>query len=67
MATSNKIFKSCQKKEAISEKEMKYFLHGYNNATDLGKLYFPPKIHKKLFNIPGRPVISNCDTPTEKA
>ena len=25
-----------------------------------------PKIHKRLANDPGRPVISNCGTPTEK-
>ena len=39
----------------------------YKNATNLGKLYFLPKIYKTLFNVPGRPVISNCRTPTEKA
>ena len=26
-----------------------------------------PKIHKHLSNVPGRPIISNCSTPTEKA
>ena len=25
-----------------------------------------PKIHKRLFNVPGRSVISNCGTPREK-
>ena len=30
-------------------------------------MYLPPKIHKRLDNVPGRPVISNCGTPTEKA
>ena len=30
-------------------------------------MYLLPKIHKHLFNAPGRPVISNCGTPTEKA
>ena len=29
-------------------------------------MYLLPKIHKRLFNIPGRPVILNCDSPTEK-
>ena len=40
----------------------------YNNknATNLGKLYFLPKTHKRLFNVPGRPVIWNYGTPTEK-
>ena len=46
---------------------MKYFLYDYKNATNLGKLYFLPKIHKKLFNVTGCPIISNCGTPTEKA
>ena len=67
VASSNKIFKSLERKGAISEKEMKYFLYDYKNATNLGKLYFLTKIHKKLFNVPGRPIISNCGTPTEKA
>ena len=25
-----------------------------------------PKIHKHLFNVPGRPVIANCETRTKK-
>ena len=32
----------------------------------MGKLYLLPKIHKRLKNVPGRPVISNCGTPIEK-
>ena len=35
-------------------------------VTHLAKLYLLPKIHKRLENVPGRPVISNCGTPTEK-
>ena len=30
-------------------------------------MYLLPKIHKRLYGVPGRPVISNCGTPTEKA
>ena len=30
-------------------------------------MYLLPKIHKRLDNVPGRPVISNCGTPSEKA
>ena len=29
-------------------------------------MYLLPKIHKRLHDVPGRPVISNCGTPTEK-
>ena len=32
----------------------------------LGKFYLLPKIHKRLENVPGRPVISNCGTATER-
>ena len=45
---------------------MKYFTYEYKKACNLGKLYLLPKIHKRLSNVPGRPVISNCGTPTEK-
>ena len=46
--------------------ELKYFIIGYKKASNFGKTYLLPKIHKKLFNVPGRPVLSNCDSPTEK-
>ena len=36
------------------------------NIESHSKLYFLPKIHKRLHNVPGRPVILNCGTPTEK-
>ena len=32
----------------------------------MGRFYLLPKIHKRLTDVPGRPVISNCATPTEK-
>ena len=38
----------------------------YKKATNLGKMYLLSKIHKRLYHVPGRPVISNCGTPTEK-
>ena len=49
------------------EKELKYFSYDFKKTTYLGKLYLLPKIHKRLQNVPERPVISNCGTPTEKA
>ena len=31
----------------ISEKELKYFTYNFKKATNLGKLFFLPKIHKR--------------------
>ena len=63
---SNKCFKSLHSRKCITEKELKYFSYQFKKTTNLGKLYLSPKIHKRLSNVPGRPVISNCGTPTEK-
>ena len=62
---SSKIVQSLCEKKCISEKELKYFTWDNENSTNLGKSYFLPKIHKRLFNVPGRPDISNCGTPTK--
>jgi len=67
MNASNNLFKKLRNKNVISEKELKYFLYDYKNAANLGKLYLLPKIHKRLEDVPGRPVISNCGAPTEKS
>ena len=37
-----------------------------HQMTNLGRLYMLPKIHKRIENVPRRPVISNCGTLTEK-
>ena len=63
---SNTLFRKLKTKGSITEKEFKYFTIEFKKATNLGKLYLLPKIHKRLENVPGRPVISNCGTPTEK-
>ena len=66
MDKSNKFFRDLKKKACISDKNLKHFTYEYKKATNLGKMYLLPKIHKRLENVPGRPVISNCGTPTEK-
>ena len=63
--TSNKLFRNLKNKGCITEKELTYFTY-FKKATNLGKLYLLPKIHKRLFEVPGRPVISDCGTDTEK-
>ena len=61
----NKMFDSL-KKRGYTEKQLKYFSYESIKATNFGKFYFIPKIHKRFHNVPGRSVISNCGTPTKK-
>ena len=70
---SNKLSKSLKKKGSITEKELQHFtiditifIIEFKKAPNLDKLYLLPKTHKRLENVPGRPVTSNCGTPTEK-
>ena len=63
---SNKMFENLQRKSVIQERKKNYFKFNFKKATNLRKLYLPPKIHKGLSNVSGRPVISNCGAPTEK-
>ena len=46
----------------VSDEILKYFL--VKNPR-VGRFYLLPKIHKRLHNVPGRPVISNCGYYTE--
>ena len=66
VAKSNNIFKHLRSHKRISEKGLEYFTYNFKKATNLGKFYFLPKIHKRLIAVPGRPVMSNCVTPTQK-
>ena len=63
---SNHFFRGLKTKGCITDKNLKYFTYQYKKACNLGKLYLLPKIHKRLSEVPGRPVISNCGAPTEK-
>ena len=65
--SSNNMFLSLKRKGLISQKELKCFTYEFNKSTNLGKLYIVPKIHKRLSDVPGRPVIANWGTPTGKA
>ena len=64
---SNSSFKELKRMGFISDKTLKYFTYEFKKATNLGKFYCLPKIHKHLENVPGRPIISSCGVPTEKA
>ena len=63
---SNHFFKGLKNKGCITDKNLKYFTYKYKKVCNLGKLYLLPKIHKRLSEVPVRPVISNCGAPTEK-
>ena len=45
------------------EEELKYLSYDLKTKTNLGKLYIFPKIHTRLYNVPGAPVILNRGTP----
>ena len=63
---SNDFFKDLKQSGCITERELKYFNYKYKKITNLGKLYLLLKDHKRLENLPGRPVISYCGMPNEK-
>ena len=44
----------------------KDFSCSFKNASCLGKMHLLLKSHKRLYKMPGLPVISNCRNPTEK-
>ena len=64
--SSNNCFKKLNSDGYISYKEKKDVTYEDKKVSNLGKLYLLPKIHKILFNVTGRPVISNCRTPIKK-
>ena len=61
---SKTIFENLKGRGFISEKQLKYFRFDFKSSCNLGE--FLTKIHKWLSNVPGKPVIINCGTPTEK-
>ena len=46
-------------RKEIDKKIMEYLI---KKKPQLGRFYLLPKVHKRTFNVPGRPVISNNGT-----
>ena len=64
-ALVNTMFKSLEKimkRGDLSQDTLNYFLV---KDPKLARFYLLPKIHKRLYDVPGRPVISNCGFYTE--
>ena len=49
--------KKVGKREDLKKETIKYF---EVKDPKFGRFYLLPKIHKRLNNVPGRPVVSNC-------
>ena len=59
------IFKSLEKikkRGDLSQDTLNYFLV---KDPKFARFYLLPKVHKRLYDVPGRPVISNCGSYTE--
>ena len=61
------MFKDLRRGNSLSEIQLSYYSFKYKKTCNLGKLYFLPKIYKRLYNVLRRLVIFNCGTPSEKA
>ena len=59
-------FENLKARGCTLENHFKYFSYEFKKTSNLGKLYLLPKIHKRMLDVPGTPIISNCGTPTEK-
>ena len=60
------MFSSLKRRSFSTEKQMKYFNYKFKQATIFLKLHLLPRVYKRLHNVSGRPVISNCGSPTER-
>ena len=56
------VLRNVRNRKDISDETLDYFLV---NNPKVGRFYLLPKIHKRLHNVPGRPVISNSGYYTE--
>ena len=60
--TIKSVLRKVRNRKDISDETLDYFLV---NNPKVGRFYLLPKIHKRLHNVPGRPVISNSGYYTE--
>ena len=59
--------KALNRKLELLKKSLSFFKIEHEKGTNLWKMYSFAKIYKRLYDIPGRPMISNFETPAEKA
>ena len=62
MKVIKSVFRKIRNTSGISDETLDYFLV---NNPKLGRFCLLPKIHKRLHNVPGTPVISNSSYFTE--
>ena len=63
---SNKIFVDLERRNIIQEKEKNYFKFNFKKATNVGKFYLLPKIHKSLSKVPGPRQFQTVGCPQKK-
>ena len=61
--TIHRVVRKIRKRGDLSVDNIKYFMV---KDPQFARLYLLPKIHKRLENVPGQPVISNCGFYAEK-
>ena len=62
VSTIFKSLKKIRKRGDLSQDTLNYFLV---KDPKFARFYLLPKVHKRLYDVPGRPVISNCGFYTE--
>ena len=63
---NNEFVSELLKLKLVSKQESEYLKWDLLHSPQYARLFLLPKIHKRLGNVPGRPVISNCGAVTEK-
>lgn len=58
------LFLGARENEILTEAEFKFI---YNTAPTIATIYAIPKVHKSARPVPGRPIISGCDSLTQGA